>query len=47
MTCIARRVSKVELSQWLDILGMRPVVVLDSSEDLQIRSRSWKDNSHS
>jgi len=37
----------VQLSQRLDSLRVTPVGALDSSEDLRIRSRSWKDDSHS
>ena len=47
MTCVAGRVSEVQLSQRLDSVRMRPVGALDSGEDLQIHSRSWKDGSHS
>jgi len=47
MTCVAGRVSKVQLSQRLDSLHVRLVGALDSGEDLRIRSRSWKDGSHS
>jgi len=45
--CVARRVSEVQLSQWLDSLHVRPVGALDSGEDLRIHSRSWEDDSRS
>jgi len=47
MTCVAGRVSDVQLSQQLDSLRVRLVGALDSGEDLRIRSRSWEDNSRS
>jgi len=47
MTCVARRVSEVQLSQQLDSLRVRLLGALDSGEDWRIHSRSWKDDSHS
>ena len=46
-TCVAGRVSEVQLSQRLDSLRVRPVGALDSGKDLRIRSRSWEDDSRS
>jgi len=47
MTCVAGRVSKVQLSQRLDSLRVRPVGALASGEDLQRCSTSWENNFHS
>jgi len=46
-TCVAGRVSEVQLDQQLESLQVIPVQAFDSGEDLWMCSRSWEDGSRS